>query len=80
MWELLVNDSTLEVGNRLRHRIIIDENQEIIQEFKIISVDTILFSANMTIDNGIDIPIEKQISWFNKFDRLDLLGLEKWVE
>lgn len=77
MWEFLVNGTILEVGDILRHRIIIDENQEIIQMFEIISVENIFFSANMISNNGVDIPIENRISWFNRLDRVDQIGFEK---
>lgn len=77
MWELLTNGMTLTVGNRLRHLIVIgEENETLIQEFEVIAVENLVFSARMTRDNGIDIPIQSQISWFNELARLNELGLQ----
>jgi hypothetical protein len=76
MWELLVNGTILEVGDVLRHRIIIDENQEIIQLYDVIAVEKSVFSARMIKNNDIDIPLESQISWFKEIAKLSESRLE----
>jgi hypothetical protein len=79
MWELLVNGTILEVGDVLRHRIIIDENQEIIQLYDVIAVEKSVFSARMIKNNDIDIPLESQISWFKEIAKLSESRLQIWI-
>jgi hypothetical protein len=79
MWELLVNGDELKVGDKLRHRIIFGEKDEIIQIFEVIAVDKLVFSARMIKNNDIDIPLESQISWFKEIAKLSESRLQIWI-
>lgn len=80
MWKLLENDTTLNVGNKLRHRILFGEDDEIIQIYEVIAVDKLVFSAKMIRNNDIDIPLESQISWFKEISKLSDSKLEILVD
>ena len=80
MWELLVNGTILEVGDVLRHKIIIDENQEIINEATVIQIGHLYFYVLTTITDGNEILEHDQKTIKYAFSNLNSLGLEKWIE
>lgn len=80
MWELLVNGTTLGIGDVLRYRIIIDENQEIINEAKVIQIGNLYFYVLTTITDGNEILEQDQQTIKYAFSNLNSLGLEKWIE
>ncbi len=79
MWELLVNGATLNVGDRLRHKIIYD-NKESINEAKVIQIGQLYFYVLTSMTDSNEILEQDQQTIKYSLSNLNTLGLERWNE
>ncbi|MGG7036715.1 MAG: hypothetical protein ACI7YS_16185 [Flavobacterium sp.] len=78
MWELLVNGATLNVGDRLRYRIIY-RDEELVNEVKIIMVGQYYFFVLTTKIGDVEIVEQDQQTIKYSLSDLNRLGLERWI-
>jgi hypothetical protein len=79
MWELFVHDSTIEVGCKLRYRLLTGQ-KEIINEGEICRIGYRYFWVVTTKYNGLIIEEENQQVIKYNFSDLHELGFERLVE
>ena len=81
MWKLLENGDELKIGDKLRHQIIFGkEDEKSIQEYEIIAVENIYYSAKLICIDGKPVPIYYQFTWLKEISKLSESKLQIWVK